>query len=116
MENGSAIGPIAISPFRKIARGSELYKTPSFGMLQPLTQQSNHLRSHLLPVHCSWPGCSHRAAWQKCMRRHYETHRSRRTFQCLLCDEWFTRKCNLRRHEKESHGGKKRARKVDVAT
>jgi hypothetical protein len=73
--------------------------------------RNNHLRTHLKPVYCSWPGCNFRDSCQKDMRRHYKTHRSRKTAQCLFCDKWFTRKCNLSRHEREMHGGKKRVRK-----
>ena len=111
MENGSAFGLAAIGSLEKIACESEL-KNLSFELTSLLTvDSSNHLRTHLKPVYCSWPGCNFRDSCQKDMRRHYKTHRSRKTVQCRFCDKWFTRKCNLGRHEREMHGGKKRVRK-----
>ncbi|OHF02102.1 zinc finger protein 664 [Colletotrichum orchidophilum] len=57
-----------------------------------------HYRAHYRPVIC--PVCEKRMAWNRDMRKHFETHFKRPRFQCR-CTKDYSKMDNLKKHMKK---------------
>ncbi|KAK1520857.1 hypothetical protein CABS01_05362, partial [Colletotrichum abscissum] len=56
-----------------------------------------HFRTHCTPVIC--PVCPKRMAWQRDMRKHYDTHFKRPRYKCR-CGKDYSKMDNLNKHIK----------------
>lgn len=71
-----------------------------------LTTTSSHIRELEKPVIC--PRCDMRMAYQTDMKTHAQTHLNaglRQSYPCSVCGMLFTRRDNMRRHERTQHWG-----------
>ncbi|EJD73765.1 zinc finger protein [Loa loa] len=62
---------------------------------------SKHLETHK-KYNCTWPGCEKEYRYERNLREHYETHKSK--FKCENCSYLFSTKRTLRMHKQRIHG------------